>query len=140
MTLKDLPTLNASLNATATVLIIAGLICIKRGNKRAHIGFMIAALVTSAAFLTSYLIYHAQTEPTRFAHHGWIRPVYFIILFTHIPAAAINLPMIICAVVPAIRSRFDKHKRVARWTYPVWLYVSVTGVLVYLILYVWYPS
>ena len=140
MQLEDLPTLNASLNATATVMIVAGLICVKTGKVKAHIGFMIAALVASAAFLTSYLIYHANAEPTRFAHQGWIRTVYFFILFTHIPAAAVNLPMIIATVVPAIRKRFDKHMRVARWTYPLWLYVSVTGVLVYLILYVWYPA
>ena len=140
VSLEDLPALNASLNATATVLIIAGLISIKAGRTKVHIGFMIAALIASTAFLTSYLIYHAQTEPTRFAHEGWIRPVYFFILLTHIPAAAVNLPMIITTVVPAIRQRFAFHKRVARWTYPIWLYVSVTGVLVYLILYVWFPS
>lgn len=140
LTLSDLPTLNASLNATATVLIVSGLICIKTGRIKAHIGFMIAALTVSAAFLTSYLIYHAQTEPSRFAHSGWIKTVYFLILFTHIPAAAVNLPMVFLTVVPAIRRKFAFHKRVARWTYPVWLYVSVTGVIVYFMLYVWFPA
>jgi len=140
MELADLPTLNAILNSTATVLLVAGLIFIKRGRKREHIACMIAALLVSAAFLTSYLIYHYNHPTTRFAHGGLPKVIYFLILFTHIPLAAINLPMIILTVVPAVRQRFDRHKRIARWTYPIWLYVSVTGVLVYLMLYRWFPA
>ena len=139
MELSDLPGLNALLNSTATVLLISGLICIKAGRKRAHIICMVSALVVSAAFLTSYLIYHYSHTTTRFTHEGFPKTIYRFILFTHIPLAAINLPMIFLTVIPALRQRFDRHKRIARWTYPVWLYVSVTGVLVYLMLYRWYP-
>lgn len=135
MELSDLPGLNASLNACAFVCLVCGLIAIKSGKKKVHVGFMITALLFSAAFLTSYLIYHFNAEPTKFQGQGGIRLVYFFILLTHIPLAMINLPMIIMTVVPAIRRRFDKHKRMARWTYPVWLYVSVTGVMVYWMLY-----
>lgn len=140
MTLSDLPTVNALLNATATVFIVSGLVMIKQGKKRAHVICMVTALVISAAFLTCYLIYHYAHPTTRFTHDGWPKTIYFIILFTHIPLAALVVPMILFTVVPALRQRFDRHKRVARWTYPVWLYVSVTGVLVYLMLYRWFPA
>jgi uncharacterized membrane protein YozB (DUF420 family) len=140
MELADLPALNAILNSTATVLLVAGLVSIKRGRKRAHIACMISALIVSAAFLTSYLIYHYNYPTTRFAHGGLPKVIYFLILFTHIPLAMLNLPMIIMTVVPALRQRFDRHKRLARWTYPIWLYVSVTGVLVYFMLYRWFPA
>ena len=140
MQLSDLPALNATLNSAATVFIVAGLVFIKKGNKKAHIICMISALVVSAAFLTSYLIYHYNHPTTKFTHDGLPRMIYFFILATHVPLAALNLPMIILTVVPAARKRFDRHKRLARWTYPVWLYVSVTGVLVYLMLYRWYPA
>ena len=141
MTLQDLPALNASLNALATCFIVAGFVCIMRGNKRAHIACMVTALVISVAFLASYLTYHFQVEAvTKFQHDGWPKVVYFFILFSHIPLAALTVPMVLLTVVPALRGRFDRHKRVARWTLPVWLYVSVTGVLVYLMLYVWFPA
>ena len=140
MELADLPALNAVLNSIATVLLVSGLIFIKTGRKKQHIICMVSALVVSAAFLTSYLIYHYNYPTTKFAHDGAPKVIYFLILFTHIPLAVINLPMIIMTVVPALRQRFDRHKRVARWTYPIWLYVSVTGVLVYLMLYQWYPA
>lgn len=140
MEVKDLPALNASLNSVATVLLIAGLIMIKRGNRRAHIACMVSALVVSAAFLTSYLIYHYNFPTTKFSHGGIPKVIYLLILFTHIPLAMVNLPMIILTVIPALRQRFDRHKKIARWTYPVWLYVSVTGVLVYLMLYRWFPA
>ena len=140
MELSDLPALNATLNATATTLLVAGLVAIKKGNKRVHIACMVSALVVSAAFLTSYLIYHYNDPTTRFAHGGLPKLIYLLILFTHIPLAMVNLPMIIMTVVPALRQRFDRHKRMAKWTYPIWLYVSVTGVLVYLMLYRWYPA
>ena len=140
MELSDLPALNATLNSVAAVLLVAGLISIKTGRKRAHIACMISALVVSAAFLTSYLIYHYNFPTTRFSHSGLPKVIYLLILFTHIPLAALNLPMVILTVIPALRKRFDRHRRIARWTYPIWLYVSVTGVLVYLMLYRWFPA
>ena len=139
MTVQDLPVVNATLNAIATCFIVSGIILIKKGNKRAHALCMITALIISAAFLTCYLIYHYSYPTTKFTHQGWPKIIYFIILFTHIPLAMLSLPMIILTVIPAIRRKFEKHKRFAKWTYPVWLYVSVTGVLVYLMLYVWFP-
>lgn len=140
MQLSDLPALNATLNASATVFIVAGLIFIKRGQKRAHIICMATALLISAAFLVSYTIYHSANLTNKFGYEGWPKTVYFIILFTHIPLAVLTVPMVLMTVIPALRRRFDRHKRMARWTYPVWLYVSVTGVLVYMMLYRWFPS
>ncbi len=140
MTVQDLPAVNATLNAIATCFIVGGIIFIKSGNKRAHAACMITALIVSAAFLTCYLIYHYSYPTTKFTHEGWIKIIYFIILFTHIPLAILSLPLIILTVIPAIRRKFEKHKRFARLTYPIWLYVSVTGVLVYLMLYVWFPG
>ncbi len=139
MTLEDLPLVNASLNFAATVLIVTGLVCIKRGQRRAHGGFMIAALVTSAAFLTCYLIYHFQVGSQGSAGMGPMRPLYLFILIPHVILAIVNLPMIIMTVLPAIRRNFEKHKRWANRTYPIWLYVSVSGVVVYLMRYVWFP-
>jgi uncharacterized membrane protein YozB (DUF420 family) len=135
MQLSDLPTLNAILNSIATVLLLSGWICIKNRKVAAHIAFMILALIVSTAFLTSYLIYHFNTEPLRFPGHGWIRYGYFTLLFTHVVLAIVNLPMVIMTVIPAARRKFDKHKRIARWTFPVWMYVSVTGVIVYIMCY-----
>ncbi|MEY4483228.1 MAG: hypothetical protein RL693_680, partial [Verrucomicrobiota bacterium] len=103
-----------------------------------HIAFMVLALITSAAFLTSYLIYHYKAGHIEFRGTGPIRVVYLTMLFTHVVLAVANLPMIILTVIPALRSRFDRHKRIARWTLPIWLYVSITGVLVYLMCYHWY--
>ena len=141
MTIADLPAINATLNAIATSFLVAGFVSIKRGNKRAHIGCMVAALTVSVAFLTCYTIYHYQAEAmTKFAHEGWPKAVYLIVLFTHIPLAALTVPLVLLTVIPALRQRFDRHKRLARWTFPVWLYVSVTGVLVYLMLYRWFPA
>ncbi|MEZ5327803.1 MAG: DUF420 domain-containing protein [Verrucomicrobiales bacterium] len=141
MDYSDLPVLNASFNATATVFIVSGLICIKRGNKRAHVACMVTALTASAAFLVGYLIhqYH-KGEPMTFNGQGPIRTVYYVMLWSHMFLAAVNLPLIIMTVIPAVRQRFDRHKRLARWTLPIWLYVSVTGILVYFFLYVWYPA
>lgn len=138
MTVSDLPTLNATLNAAATILLIAGWFSIRSGKKGAHIAFMISALVVSAAFLTSYLIYHFHVPSMPFRGKGVVRPIYFTILISHIFLAIVNLPMIIMTVVPALRARYDKHRRIARWTLPIWLYVSVTGVVVYLMCYIWF--
>lgn len=141
MTIQDLPALNASLNALSTAFIIAGLIAIKREHKKAHIAAMVSALVTSTAFLTSYLTYHWAKAGvvTKFTEPGWPKALYLFILFTHIPLAALILPLIVLTVIPALRARYDRHRRWAKITAPLWLYVSVTGVLVYLMLYVWYP-
>jgi uncharacterized membrane protein YozB (DUF420 family) len=138
MTVSDLPALNALLNSCATVLIVCGLVAIKLKKPKVHSGFMIAALAVSAAFLTSYLIYHYHVGQVKFAGVGAVRTVYFTILISHVILAIVNLPMIILTVIPAIRERFDKHRRWAKITAPIWLYVSVTGVIVYMMCYKWY--
>lgn len=141
MTTADLPAINASLNALATAFIVLGLCFIKGERKLAHIVCMVAALVSSAAFLTCYLIYHYAKagHVTHFTHSGWPKTLYFIILGTHTPLAVGVLPFIILAVVRALQARYDAHRKWARIAAPIWLYVSVTGVLVYLMLYVWFP-
>jgi uncharacterized membrane protein YozB (DUF420 family) len=140
MNVQNLPLLNAALNTTATVFIVAGLVAIKLERTRLHRILMAGAIAVSAAFLTSYLIYHFNVVAvTKFTHPGWPRMVYYFILLTHIPLAILVLPLLVLTVVPAIEGRYEVHKRWAKITAPVWLYVSVTGVLVYLMLYVWYP-
>ena len=139
MTVTDLPAVNASLNALSTVFICLGLAAIKAERKQVHAACMIAALVTSTFFLASYLTYHFHVPTTRFTHPGWPRTIYLFILFTHIPLAAAIVPLVLLTVIPALRARFDRHRKWAKITAPIWLYVSVTGVLVYLMLYVWYP-
>ena len=139
MSISDLPALNASLNAFSTVFISAGWYLIRRGFWRQHIACMIVALVSSAAFLTSYLIYHTHAGSVRFTAPGIVRPIYFTILITHVLLAFTVLPLVIATLVPVFRRRWDKHTRIARWTMPVWLYVSVTGVIVYFMLYRWFP-
>jgi putative membrane protein len=138
MTIQDLPALNAALNACATVAMIVGIMFIKAGKRQAHTVAMSTALAFSAAFLVSYLTYHYHVGHVRFAGQGIVRTIYFLILFTHLPLAIINLPMIIMTVVPALRHRFDQHKRWAKWTFPIWFYVSVTGVFVYFMCHVWF--
>src|SRR4051794_36253224 len=128
MSTSDLPALNASLNALSTVFISAGWYLIRRNFWRQHIVCMIAALITSTAFLTSYLIYHAQVGSVRFTAQGIVRPIYFTLLMTHVLLAFTILPMVIITLVPVFRRRWDKHRRIGRWTMPLWLYVSVTGV------------
>jgi len=141
MTVQDLPLLNASLNSLAFVFICAGLAFIKSERKTAHIACMTAALIASTAFLASYLTYHYLKEGgvTRFTTEGWPKTLYFIILGTHTPLAVAVLPLIIVAVTRALQARYEEHRRWAKWAAPVWLYVSITGVLVYLMLYVWFP-
>ncbi len=138
MTAADLPHLYTCFNAAALFHIIIGLVCIKIGQKQAHIASMSIALLFSAAFLGCYLYYHYTIGHVRFAGQGMSRPIYFTLLLTHIPLAILTVPLVIMTVVPALRQRFDKHKRVAKWTVPVWLYVSVTGILIYLMCYRWY--
>ena len=139
MTIHTLPLLNACLNATSAILLCAGYYCIRKGNRRAHRALMISALVCSALFLTSYLVYHAQVGSVRFAGEGSVRTVYFAILISHTLLAAVLPVLAGITLVRALRERFDRHRAIARWTLPAWLYVSVTGVVIYLMLYQWFP-
>jgi len=139
MDVTRLPTLNALLNATSAVLLIAGYLCIRRRKVTGHKVCMLSAFVTSTIFLTSYLILRYYAGMTQFTGQGWIRPVYFTILTSHTVLAAGIVPLVLITLSRALRGRFDRHARIARWTLPLWLYVSVTGVLVYWILYRLYP-
>jgi putative membrane protein len=136
----DLPLLNALLNGSSALCLLAGFYFIRRREIRKHRVCMIAALVCSALFLTSYLIYHANVGSIRFAGQGGVRPLYFTILVSHTLLAATVPPLAIITLRRALRARFEKHVKIARWTLPVWLYVSVTGVVIYLMLYRIYPS
>lgn len=160
MTVTELPKLYTLFNAAALLHIILGLILVKasirklaaatgtevnlqdrqiaEGLRKGHIASMSIALLFSAAFLGCYLYYHFNAGHVKFQGEGFSKPIYFFILFTHIPLAILNLPMIIMTVVPALRNRLDKHRRMSKWTVPIWLYVSVTGIIVYLMCYVWY--
>jgi putative membrane protein len=129
-----LPALNASLNTMAASLIVAGVISIKRGLIRAHVVLMILATVCSALFLASYITYHSLQGDTKFLGVGGMRAVYFFILISHILLSIAVVPMILSTLFFSITRRWEAHRKIARWTYPVWLYVSVTGVLVYLFL------
>ena len=140
MTVHELPAVNATLNSFSTLLILTGWFMIRTERKVLHATCMIGAIVTSAAFLGCYLYYHFHVGHVVFTHTGWPRTLYYLILFTHLPLALAVVPLIALTVTPALQQRFDSHKRMARWTLPVWLYVSVTGVLVYLMLYIWFPS
>jgi uncharacterized membrane protein YozB (DUF420 family) len=130
-----LPAVNAVLNATSAVLIACGVSLIRRRHRQAHRRVMLAAIVTSALFLISYLVYHAHVGSVHFPGQGWSRPAYFAILLSHTLLAAAVVPLVIVTVVRALRGRFARHRQIARWTYPVWMYVSVTGVIIYLMLY-----
>ena len=135
MNYTDLPALNAVLNSASAILVLAGIYFIKQGNVRAHKTCMLAALGVSALFLTSYLIYHYQVGSVRFEHEGPIRVIYLGILLTHTVLAAAVVPLVLRTVYLALKNRLDSHRRIARWTFPIWIYVSVTGVVVYLMLY-----
>jgi uncharacterized membrane protein YozB (DUF420 family) len=129
------PVLDASMNGTSAVLLLIGRGLIKRGRMAAHRAVMITALVSSGIFLSSYLYYHAHVGSVRFQGQGWSRPLYFSILISHTILAAVIVPMIIITLSRALKERFDRHRMIARWTYPLWLYVSVTGVVIYVMLY-----
>jgi len=133
--LESIPAINASLNAACTVFLIAGFLFIRNGKIPYHRASMITAFVLSAAFLGFYLYYHFHAGIVRFGGQGWIRPVYFILLIPHTILAVANLPLILLTLSYALRNRFASHRALARWTYPIWLYVSVTGVIIYLLLY-----
>ena len=129
------PVINATLNGTSAVLILVGRGFIKKGRMMAHRACMIAAVVTSSLFLISYLYYHAHVGSVRFQGHGLSRPVYFSILISHTFLAAVIVPLVIMTLLRGLRGRFDRHRVIARWTYPIWLYVSITGVVIYVMLY-----
>ena len=138
--LTALPTLNAVLNATSACLLVGGYVAIRRRRVAVHRACMVTAFATSVLFLISYLVYHAQAGTTRFTGQGWIRPAYFTILGTHTVLAAVVPLLAVATLSRALRGQFDRHARLARWTLPVWLYVSVTGVLIYLALYQVWPT
>ncbi len=135
MELTSFPALNASLNATTAALLVTGWVLIKKNRREAHRWTMVAAFLCSALFLACYLYYHFHVGSVRFQKTGWIRPVYFTILLTHTILAVLVLPLILRALYLAAKDRFEEHARAARWAFPVWLYVSVTGVTVYWMLY-----
>jgi len=136
---RDLPTVNAILNAMSACFLICGYAFIRKRKIAAHRNCMLTAMTVSALFLISYLIYHSQVGATKFSGTGWVRPVYFAILISHTILAAVIVPMAIITLYRALRKDFQRHRRIARWTLPLWLYVSVTGVLIYLMLYHWFP-
>jgi putative membrane protein len=146
MTFTDLPAVNACLNSLSTILLASGFVFIKRGNKTAHRNCMVGALVTSTAFLVGYLYYHYAMKQaygeahTRFLDPAWFRPIYLTILFTHLVGAVAIVPLVLLTVSRAIRQKFELHKQIARWTWPIWMYVSVTGVVIYLLLYQIFPQ
>lgn len=129
------PAINATLNGTSAVLLLTGRSLIRRGRMAAHRAVMLTALATSTLFLVSYLYYHYHVGSVHFRGQGWSRPIYFTILTSHTILAAVIVPLIIITLTRALRERFDRHRVIARWTYPLWMYVSVTGVIVYVMLY-----
>lgn len=135
MDVSFLPAVNATLNAIATALLLTGYRMIRRRRIAAHRACMLAACATSALFLTSYVVYHANAGSRPFTGQGASRLVYFFVLITHVVLAAAILPLAIVTLARALRARYDRHRAIARWTLPIWLYVSVTGIVVYWMLY-----
>lgn len=129
------PAINATLNGTSAVLLVMAHRMIKAGRIAIHRALMLAAVGTSTLFLTSYLYYHAHVHSVHFPGHGWSRALYFSILISHTILAAAIVPLVLITLIRALRERFDRHRAIARWTYPLWLYVSVTGVAIYFMLY-----
>jgi putative membrane protein len=140
MSISDLPLLNACLNGTSALLLTIGYIQIKKQRKTAHRNCMIGAFATSTLFLISYLYYHYHAKTTRFVDPQWFRPIYLTILLTHTLLATIIVPMVLVTFYRAIKQQWERHKAIARWTWPIWMYVSVTGVVIYLILYQLFPQ
>ena len=134
------PVINATLNGSSAVLIATGRVLIRRGNMAAHRAFMIAAVVCSSAFLVSYLWYHVHVGSVHFRGQGAARPVYFAVLISHTLLAGAVVPLIIITLLRGLRGSYDRHRAIARWTYPIWLYVSVTGVVIYVMLYHLYTA
>ena len=140
MTLSDLPAVNAALNTLSTIFLTCGYIFIRRQRQVAHRNCMIGAVISSALFLTCYLIYHYNAGRTVFRDPAWFRPVYLTILLTHTILAVVIVPMVLTTLYHAVRRQFERHKKIARWTWPIWMYVSVTGVLIYFLLYHVFPQ
>jgi len=135
VTVHDLPAVNASLNAISGVLLLAGYTMMRLRKIDMHRRLMIAAFAASALFLVCYVVYHAQVGSVPFPRHGWVRPLYFSILITHVVLAASVPPLAIVTLTRGLKGRYPQHRKIARWTFPIWMYVSVTGVLVYVLLY-----
>jgi putative membrane protein len=135
VTVHDLPAVNASLNALSGVLLLCGYTLIRLRRIELHRRFMIAAFAASSLFLICYVVYHAQVGSVRFTRQGFVRPLYFTILITHVALAFTVVPLAIVTLSRGLKARYPQHRRIARWTFPIWLYVSVTGVLVYVLLY-----
>jgi uncharacterized membrane protein YozB (DUF420 family) len=133
--MEYLPTLNAALNTVTSILLIRGFSAIRRRDRETHRRWMLAALTGSALFLTSYLIYHVNVGSVPYPHYDWTRPLYFAILIPHVLLAGVMTPFILTGVVWALRNRFDRHRKLMRWVWPVWMFVSVSGVVIYLMLY-----
>jgi uncharacterized membrane protein YozB (DUF420 family) len=140
MTLSDLPALNACLNSLSATFLIIGYVFIKQNRQIAHRNCMIGALISSTLFLTFYLVYHYNAGRTVFKDPGWFRPIYLVILLTHTVLAVVIVPLVIMTVSRAIQRRYELHKKISRWTWPLWMYVSVTGVLIYFLLYQIFPQ
>jgi putative membrane protein len=138
ISLSELPALNAGLNSLSALFLFTGFWAIKNKNESLHKKLMVSAFVTSALFLASYLYYHFHHPTTKFPDLGWIKTVYLIILFTHIVLAVVMLPMIFMTFYHAFKDNREKHRKIARLTFPIWSYVSVTGVLIYFMLYQWF--
>jgi len=135
ISVHDLPAINATLNATSRLLLLAGYALIRARRIEQHRRCMIAAFVASSLFLVCYVIYHAQVGSVQFTRQGFVRPHYFTILITHVTLSAFVLPLAIVTLSRGLGRRYQQHRRIARWTFPIWMYVSVTGVLVYVLLY-----
>lgn len=140
MSFSDLPAVNAALNGLSAILLFAGLRFILAGNQKAHMRCMLSAVASSVLFLACYITYHLKAGRTVFQNPGWFRPIYLMLLLTHTVLAVAILPLIIITLSRALRKRFDKHRKIARITWPLWMYVSVTGVLIYFILYKIFPQ
>ena len=146
MSILDLPAVNGSLNGLSAVFLSAGYFFIRRKQVTAHRNCMIAAFITSVVFLICYLTYHfylayhLHRGPTRFADPAWFRPIYLVLLLTHTVLAVVIVPMVLITLNRALRQRFELHRKIARWTWPLWMYVSVTGVLIYFLLYQIFPQ
>jgi uncharacterized membrane protein YozB (DUF420 family) len=135
VTVHDLPAVNASLNALSGTLLLIGYVLIRQRRIETHRKVMIAAFITSSIFLVCYVVYHAQVGSVRFTRQGFVRPLYFTLLATHVTLAAAVVPLALITLSRGLKARYARHRAIARWTFPIWLYVSVTGVLVYVLLY-----
>jgi putative membrane protein len=135
VTVHDLPAVNATLNGLSGILLAIGYVLIRMKKIELHRKVMISAFITSSLFLACYLVYHAQVGSVRFPRQGFVRPLYYTILITHVTLAIAVVPLALITLTRGLKGRFAQHRRIARWTFPIWMYVSVTGVLVYVLLY-----